>query len=151
MLIFFSSLSLGFRFQAKMPFGSGGSFFTFMGCMKSAQQTLSNLIKKDLITGRSSCKTHLNTCGPIACACPVFDGPWQEYWWAGHVISPPPVHRDNPCVSWHDCRWITPCNALFLSAQVSIGTAGCVHPGYIWSHSISGSLPYSRGIPQRTG
>lgn len=150
MHIFFSSFSLGFRFQAKMPFGRGGSFFTFMGCMKSAQQTLSSLIKKDLITGRSSSKAHLNTRGPIAYACPAFDGPRREQRWAGHVISAPPVHGGNPCVSWHDCGWIAPRNASLLSAWASTGTEGCVRSGYIWSHALSGCFPYSRGIPQRT-
>jgi len=41
MLTFFSFFSLGVRFQAKIPFGSGGSFSTFMGCMQiSSTSTL---------------------------------------------------------------------------------------------------------------
>lgn len=44
MLTLFSSFSLGVRFQAKMPFGSGGSFSTCMGCM---QISITNTLKLD--------------------------------------------------------------------------------------------------------
>lgn len=48
MLTFFSSLSLGVKFQAKIPFGSGGSFSTFMGCMQISSINILMLDKKGL-------------------------------------------------------------------------------------------------------
>lgn len=75
MLTFFSSLSLSVVFQAKMPFASGGSFSTFMGCMKISLINTLKLDPKGLDHRQFFIQNTLKHARSIAYACPAFDGP----------------------------------------------------------------------------
>lgn len=115
-------------------------FLHLWGACKSAQQTLSCLIKKDLTTGSSSSEGHSGKHGPVV----------QRAVVSRACNFPPPVHRRNPGVSWHDEGWNMLHNAVLWSAWASMGTPEHMCSAYTQSHTLSASLPCHWGIPQRT-
>lgn len=95
-------------------------FLHLWGACKSAQQTLSCLIQKNLITGSSSPEGHLGKHDPVA----------QRAVVSRACHFPPPVHRSNPG------GWSMPHNAVLWSAWASTGTPEHLCPTYTQIHAF---------------
>lgn len=95
-------------------------FLHLWGACKSAQQTLSCLIQKNLITGSSSPEGRLGKHDPVA----------QRAVVSRACHFPPPVHRSNPG------GWSMPHNAVLWSAWASTGTPEHLCPTYTQIHAF---------------